>query len=101
MNTLQYINILQSALSSKPASFLTSFSSDNRVATASVSCYMSVHTEVILDTQTQRQQQQQQNDYTNLPTGLCTINLTIEIIISILYEMSLMLLQSLKSYPFF
>ena len=71
--------------------------------------FMSVHIEVILDQpppqkntkKQQKQQQQQLNCYTNLPTGLCTINLTIEIIISVLYKMSLTLLQSLKSYQFF
>ena len=58
--------------------------------------FMSVHIEVILDNN-----QKIIIFYTNLPTGLCTINLTIEIKISVLYKMSLTLLQSLKSYPFF
>ena len=57
--------------------------------------FMSVHIEVILDNNNNN------NNYTNLPTGLCTINLTIEIITSVLYKMSLTLLQSWKSYPFF
>ena len=39
--------------------------------------------------------------YTNLPTGLLTISLTIEFITSVLYKISLPLLQALKSYPFF
>ena len=37
--------------------------------------------------------------YANLPTGLCTINFTIEFITSVLYKISPMLLQALKSYP--
>ena len=57
--------------------------------------FMSVHIEVILSTPPPKKTQP------NLPTGLCTINLTIEIIISVLYKLSLTLLQSLKSYPFF
>ena len=39
--------------------------------------------------------------YTSLPTGLWTINLTTKLIISVLYKISLMSLQVLKSYPFF
>ena len=58
--------------------------------------FMSFHIEVILDNN-----QKIIIFYTNLPTGLCTINLTIEIKISVLYKMSLTLLQSLKPYPFF
>ena len=38
--------------------------------------------------------------YTNLPTGLWTVNLTIEVIRTILYKISLTILQALKSYPF-
>ena len=55
--------------------------------------FMSVHIEVIIHPNLFY--------YTNLPAGLCTINLTIKIIISVSYKMSLTLLQSLKSYPFF
>ena len=40
-------------------------------------------------------------NYTSLPTGLRTVNLTIEMIISASYKLSLTLLQALKSYPFF
>ena len=39
--------------------------------------------------------------YTNLPTGLWTINLTIELITSVLYKISLTLFEALKSCPFF
>ena len=52
--------------------------------------FMSVHIGVILDNNNKI-------CCTNLPTGLCKINLTIEIIISVLYKMSFTLLQSLKS----
>ena len=51
---------------------------------------MSVHIGVILDNNNKI-------CYTNLPTELCKINLTIEIIISVLYKISFTLLQSLKS----
>ena len=64
----------------------------NQSINQSVFYFMSVHIEVILDTYTQK------TIYSNnLPAGLCTINLTIEIIISVLYKMPLTLLQSLKS----
>ena len=59
---------------------------------------LSVDIKVILDN---NQKLKKQIYYTNLPTGLCTINLTTKIIILVLYRMSLTLLQSLKSYPFF
>ena len=39
--------------------------------------------------------------YTNFPLGLWTINLTIEVIISLLYKISLTVSQAVKSYPFF
>ena len=38
--------------------------------------------------------------YANLPTGLWTINLTVEVVASELYKISLTLLQALKSYLF-
>ena len=50
--------------------------------------FMSVHIGVILDKNNNK------ICYTNSPSGLCTINLTIEIIISVLYKVSLVLLQS-------
>ena len=58
--------------------------------------FMSVHTEVILN-----KTNNNKIYYTNLPTGPCTISLTTEIIISVLYKMSLTLLQSLQSCAFF
>ena len=70
--------------------------------------FMSVHIEVIWDqqnkktkTHTHTQRKKLRKNCTSLPTGLWTINFTIELIISVLYKISLTLLQALKSYPFF
>ena len=62
---------------------------------------MSVHIKVILDKKLNKTKNIIILYYTILPTGLWTINLTIELIISALYKISLTLLQALKSYPFF
>ena len=39
--------------------------------------------------------------YTSLPTGLGTINLTIEFMTSVIYKVSLTLLKALRLYPYF
>ena len=55
---------------------------------------MSVHIEVILDPKKQQQQQQKHIIiiYTNFHTGLWTIDLTVLVITSVLYKISLTLL---------
>ena len=55
-----------------------------------VQCFMSAHIGAILD----KNNNKNKIYYTNSPSGLCTINLTIEILISVLYKVSLVLLQS-------
>ena len=54
--------------------------------------FMSVHIEVILDQKTKQQKQYLIIIYTKFPTGLWTIDLTILVIISVLYKISLILL---------
>ena len=64
--------------------------------------FMSVHIEVILERKRRRKTTTQKTKYyTSLPKWLWTINLKIELIISVLYKTSPTLLQALKSYPFF
>ena len=59
----------------------------------SIFYFMSVHVEVILDQKTTNKQKQHIIIiYTNFPTGLSTIDLTILVITSVLYKIYLTLL---------
>ena len=63
--------------------------------------FMSVHTEVILDNNKKEEETtKQQHIILTYLQDYKTINLTVELIISVSYKISLMLLQALKSYPF-